>query len=152
MTPWDIDWVWSLPLIAVSVIVHVIGLLLIFRGVVNMMRRATDRRRFAPMFIAVIGSAALLATLLHGLEGGLWALAYRSLGALPDDRSAMLYSLSAMTSYGHANLYLKDEWQLMGALEALNGWLLFGLTTAFLFAMFREVWDMEKKARHRNGV
>ena len=26
MTPWDIDWVWSLPLIAVSVIVHVIGL------------------------------------------------------------------------------------------------------------------------------
>lgn len=113
MTPWDIDWVWSLPLIAVSVIVHVIGLLLIFRGVVNMMRRATDRRRFVPMFIAVIGSAALLATLLHGLEGGLWALAYRSLGALPDDRSAMLYSLSAMTSYGHANLYLKDEWQLV---------------------------------------
>jgi len=30
----------------------------------------------------------------------------------------------------------------MGALEALNGMLLlFGLTTAFLFAMIREVWD-----------
>jgi hypothetical protein len=33
----------------------------------------------------------------------------------------------------------------MGALEALNGTLLFGLTTAFLFAMIREVWDIEKK-------
>jgi len=29
------------------------------------------------------------------------------LDALPDNRSAMLYSLSAMTSYGHANLFLK---------------------------------------------
>ena len=40
----------------------------------------------------------------------------------------MLYSLSAMTTSGHANLFLKPEWQLMGALEALNGMLLFGLT------------------------
>jgi hypothetical protein len=61
----------------------------------------------------------------------------------------MLYSLSAMTSYGHANLYLEPQWQLMGALEALNGMLLFGLTTAFLFAMIREVWDIERSERQR---
>jgi hypothetical protein len=73
----------------------------------------------------------LLATILHGTEVALWAGAYRFLGALPDNRSAMLYSLGAMTSYGHANLFLKAQWQLMGALEALNGMLLFGLTTAF---------------------
>jgi hypothetical protein len=29
----------------------------------------------------------------------------------------MLYSLSAMTSYGHANLFLEEDWKLMGALE-----------------------------------
>jgi hypothetical protein len=34
-----------------------------------------------------------------------------------------------------------------GALEALNGTLLFGLTTAFLFAMIREVWEIERKER-----
>jgi hypothetical protein len=45
-----------------------------------------------------MGSVALLATELHGLEGTLSALAYRLLDALPDDRSAMLYSLSAITS------------------------------------------------------
>jgi hypothetical protein len=37
----------------------------------------------------------------------------------------------------------------MGALEALNGTLLFGLTTAFLFAMIREVWDIERRHRRR---
>ena len=30
----------------------------------------------------------------------------------------MLYSLSAMTSYGHANIFLAEDWQLMGAIEA----------------------------------
>ena len=29
----------------------------------------------------------------------------------------MLYSLSAMTSYGHANIYLEDRWQLLGAMK-----------------------------------
>jgi hypothetical protein len=124
--------------------------LLIYSEVIRIMSIAVIRRRCTPMFVVVMGFVALLATVLHGLEGTLWALAYRLLNALPDDRSAMLYSLSAMTSYGHANLFLKERWQLMGALEALNGTLLFGLTTAFLFAMIREVWDIERKERQRS--
>jgi len=57
-----------------------------------------------PGFAVVMGGTALLATLLHGIEAGIWAASYRFLGALPDNRSAMLYSLSAMTTYGHASL------------------------------------------------
>ena len=54
----------------------------------------------------------------------------------------MLYSLNAITSYGHESLALDDRWQLMGAMEALNGWLLFGLTTAFLFGMYERIWAL----------
>jgi hypothetical protein len=61
----------------------------------------------------------------------------------------MLYSLDAMTTYGHASLYLKDQWQLMSALEALNGMLLFGPTTAFLFAIIQRVWPLGSRERHR---
>jgi len=46
------------------------------------------------------------------------------------------------TGCGHANLFLEKQWQLMGALEALNGMLLFGLTIAFLFAMIQKVWPL----------
>ena len=84
--------------------------------------------------------SVLLLTVLHAVEALAWAGAYVALGARPDFASAMLYSLSAMTSYGHANLFLAKEWQLMGAIEALNGMLLFGLSTAFLFAVLREHW------------
>jgi hypothetical protein len=55
----------------------------------------------------------------------------------------MLYSLNAFTAYGHTELALAPHWRLMGALEALNGVLLFGLTTAFLYGHFRRVWPVE---------
>jgi hypothetical protein len=63
----------------------------------------------------------------------------------------MLYSLSAMTTYGHENLHLKDRWQLMGAFEALSGTLLFGLKTAFLFAVIREVSQIQREQRASNS-
>jgi hypothetical protein len=88
---------------------------------------------------------------MHGIEAATWAIAYRLLGALPSTRSAMLYSLSAMTSYGHANLFLEEQWQLMGALEVLNGVLLFGLTTAFLFALIQKVWPLGSRGRRREA-
>ena len=101
------------------------------------------------VFVVVMGAATLLATSLHGMEAGIWAATYRLLGALPDGKSAMLYSLNAMTSYGHTNLSLEPHWHLMGAIEALNGWLLFGLTAAFLFALFQKVSLLDSSGDHR---
>jgi hypothetical protein len=151
ISPWIGDWAWSLPLIVLTMVIHVCGLALIGGRFVAVLGEFLDQHSFMPKFAMVIGGTALLATLLHGIEGAIWAAAYRFLGALPDNRSAMLYSLSAMTTYGHANLYLKDRWQLMGALEALNGMLLFGLTTAFLFAMIQRVWPLGSRQRHRES-
>jgi hypothetical protein len=147
---WNADWAWSLPLIVLNVVIHVLGLGLINERVVRALSGAMDRRHFTVVFAVVMGATALLATILHGIEGTIWAAAYRLLGGLPDNKSAMLYSLSAITSYGHVNLFLDPHWQMMGALEALNGMLLFGLTTAFLFAMIQEVWPLGNRARRRH--
>jgi hypothetical protein len=63
--PWAMDWVWSLPLITISVMIHVVGLMLIFRGVVHVMSSEFVRRCFTPMFVAsrVRSSLANLANL-----------------------------------------------------------------------------------------
>jgi hypothetical protein len=138
-------------LIVLNVVIDVSGLGLINESIVCILSGALARGRFALKFALVLGVAALLATVLHGIEAATWATAYRVLGALPDTKSAMLFSLSAMTSYGHANLFLEEQRQLMGALEALNGMLLFGLTTAFLFAMIQKVWPLGSRGRHRES-
>ena len=145
MMHWDLDWVWSVPLIVLCVVVHVCGLWLVHERVV----RTHTMRRSMLRFAVIMATAVLVATTLHAVEGAMWAATYRILGALPDNASAMLYSISAMTSYGHSNLDLEARWQMMGALEALNGMLLFGLTTAFLFAIIQLVAPLPRNERSR---
>jgi len=142
---WNGNWAWSLPLIVINVILHVIGLGFINAQLVQVLSLVKGHRNYLSIFAVILGFAVLLATILHGIEAGIWAAAYRLLGAMPDTKSAMLYSLSAITSYGHAELYLDGHWQLMGALEALNGMLLFGLTTAFLYGIIQRVWPVESR-------
>jgi hypothetical protein len=138
---WSLDWAWGLPLIVVTVVFHAHGLRLIGKEVHARLNNSERSRKLSSSLTYIIGGTALSVAFLHGLEGVMWAGAYRLLGALPDNKSAMLYSLNAMTSYGHANLYLSPSWELMGALEALNGWILFGLSTAFLFTVMEKAWS-----------
>lgn len=148
MSAWSGNWAWSLPLIVVSVTIHVICFAFINDGVARATRNMRHSGNFMIVFGLVMGFTILLATLLHASEAAMWAGVYWLLQALPDYKSAMLYSLNAMTTYGHESSELAAHWRLMGALEALNGVILFGLTTAFLYAIIREVWPRtDGKAR-----
>jgi hypothetical protein len=89
---WDGSWAWSLPLIVATVVFHVVGLGFIDKRVVQVLNRARTRNRFSLAFGLVMGITTLLATMLHAIESGLWAVTYRVLGALPDGKSAILYS------------------------------------------------------------
>ena len=136
---WSANWAWSLPLIAINVVIHVLSLGVITEQVDSILERLKRHRRFESIFAIVMSLTVTLATLLHGVEALAWALAYELLGALPTYKLAMLYSLSAMSSYGNSDISLPEEWRMMGALEALNGMILFGLTTAFLFAVIQRI-------------
>jgi hypothetical protein len=143
---WSNDWLWSLPLIVLTVLAHGFGLIEIRERVTLRLKSALDAGRSRAAFALVVATTVLLLTLLHAIEGGAWAFVYVALGASTDPRMAMLYSLSAMTSYGHANVYLAPQWQMMGALEALNGLMLFGLTTAFLISTLLNHWPSHARA------
>lgn len=145
------NWAWSLPLIVLTVILHVVCLGTINTWIVRALHTLRNYRHFITVFTLIMGMTTLLATILHALEAGIWAFAYKALGAMPDAASAIIYSLSALTSYGHAELYLEKHWRLMGALEALNGLLLFGLTTAFLFSHVQRVWLSQDGRRNTAG-
>jgi hypothetical protein len=137
---WYDSWLLSLLLVLTTVILHVLGLGTIREKGVTLLERMAERRSFTVVFALVMGATVLLVTMLHAVEAAAWAVMYLWLiGALPDARSAMLYSLSAMTTYGHAALYLEPHWQMMGAIEALNGVVLFGVTTATLFGVIESV-------------
>jgi hypothetical protein len=137
---WGADWAWGVPLILLTVVFHAYCLSRIVENVSARLDGKYALEHFLSTPILIVGGTALSATILHGLEGAVWAVLYRLLGASPDLKSAVLYSLEAMTSYGHENLFLAPHWRMLGALEALSGWILFGLTTAFLFAVIHRAW------------
>ena len=114
MTDWSDNWIWGFPLILLTVLVHVSGLLLIRERIVLRMGAAIDGGHVYKFFAGAVGISVLLVTVLHAVESALWALAYVMLGALSDMHEAMLYSLSAMTAYGHETFHLTWHWQMMG--------------------------------------
>src|SRR5208282_476659 len=146
---WTADWAWGLPLIVLTVVIHAMGLGFINRSAVAVFGRMMDGRYPTALFAAVVSTVILLATILHAAESAIWAVSYQLLGAQTDYKSAMLFSLGAMTTFGNA-VSLEERWQLMGAIEALNGWLLFGLTTAFLFGTVQKCYQIETAALSRN--
>jgi hypothetical protein len=139
LAPWTNDWVWSLPLIALTVAIHIFGLTLFYQRLSVLVGSKFKKRISLSVLTIILGGAALFVTALHGLEGAIWAAAYVLLGALPDRKSAILYSLGAMTTFGQAGIKLDPGWQMMGPLEALDGFILFGLTTAFMLVIIQNV-------------
>lgn len=139
---WGRSWAVGSPLIVLTVVVHVLGLGLIrsaFHRAVLEQHPRTIRSQLG-RFALVMSVTVSLVTMLHVLQAAIWAAAFLFTGALPTAHRAMLYSLSAMTTYGHAAVYLEPHWQMLGALESLNGAILLGLSTAFLYAMIQQAW------------
>ena len=144
LAPWKSVWLWSIPLIVVTIVFHSFALGLLSRGLLILLRDDRKKRLTHALSVFVVGGSSLCMICLHGLEAWMWSVAYHLLGTLGGDRKeAMLYSISVMTTVGGTNLHLEPSWALMGPLEALDGWILFGLTAAFLFALIQKVWSLE---------
>lgn len=138
---WGRSWAVGAPLIVLTVVVHVLGLGLIRHGFLLAYRNRDGLiRRPLSHFALVMSVTVSLVTILHVLQAVLWAAAFLATGALRSSPEAMLYSIGAMTAYGHSPVYLDPHWQMLGALEALNGLILLGLSTAFLYAMIQQAW------------
>jgi hypothetical protein len=133
MSLWEHDWAWSLPLIVGTIVTHVLVLGYVTRKGTMILTRWGERGESILLICVLLGIIALLATVLLAVEAIAWGLTYLRIGALHDTQAAILYSLNAITAFGHTDLRLAPRWELMGALEALNGIILFGLTISFLF-------------------
>ena len=92
--------------------------------------------------IVLIGSVGLLLAALHGIEAGLWAAAYWWLGAANSTAEALLYSVDSFSTRGASGLMLEHHWRMMGALEATDGMLLFGISTAYIFTVMQDYWPL----------
>jgi hypothetical protein len=83
-------------------------------------------------------SATLLALIGHLVEIALWAFALDISGAVADISSALYSSAGSYTTSG-SDIMLPPRWELLGPFEAVCGLLMFGVSTAFIFAVIQRL-------------
>jgi len=101
--------------------------------------------------LAVILTALGL-LLLHWLQILVWALAYRLLTPVTPIctlEQALYFSAITFTTVGYGDITLATEqWRILSGIEALNGVLLLGWSTALLFAVVQRSWGSYVHAGH----
>src|SRR6516165_12151214 len=143
------SWRWGLSLVVLTMTFHSAAVLIMaFAGTrikVQLETRSLHECNLIAILICATASTGLVLALLHGIECGIWAAAYLWLGAVESPTDALLYSIDSMSSLGASRLTLQRPWQVMGGLEAVNGMILFGVSTAYVFAVMQLYWSMLTK-------
>jgi hypothetical protein len=144
--PGFVNWTWGLSLIALTIAIHAIGMVMIAFALLTirswLAKRQLGFHHLAPIVICLVTAAGLLLAIVHGMEAAIWAAAFLWVGAFDSSLDAILYSLDSMATRGASGLTLQGPWRMMGALEAVDGMLLFGISTAFIFALLQAFWSM----------
>lgn len=72
------------------------------------------------------------------LETWLWAGVLLYTGAVQTVEGAVYFSLVCFTTLGFGDIILAKEWRILSSMIAVNGMLIFGWSTAFMFEVMRE--------------
>jgi len=118
-------------LVAVSVLIHTGGLILIAAVAPWVAQRLGlhnhDVGRTLVMTATVLG---ILATLT--LEVWSWALLYTGLGATDNFSDSLFLSTAMFSTIGYGEISFNSSWRLLTALEGITGFLMIGWSTAYL--------------------
>lgn len=100
--------------------------------------RSSLRVVLVVMIILVIGNLA---------QVGIWALLFRLLGEFSDFNTAFYHSAVNFATLGYGDIVMSGDYRLLGPLQAINGVLMIGVSTAALMAAFQDALKKTHKAR-----
>jgi Ion channel len=131
-----------------TIIVHGIILVLIVTALRSALLGGRIGVRHWANFLFVT-YATLLALAGHLVEIGLWALSFFLCGEFSDLATAFYYSAASYTTLGDGTIVISARWRLLGPLEASDGMLMFGVSTALIFAVILRL--VQPGSREHNG-
>ncbi len=127
-------------MIALTVVVHAVGIIVLIR---LLRGRVVPKDRHMSLFrmVCVLVFTVLALFFAHTIEIWLWALLYIWLGAFEIIEPALYFSTVTFTTLGFGDITLSSRWRLLSSFEAANGMILFGVSTAFVFAVIERMFQ-----------
>jgi hypothetical protein len=83
----------------------------------------------------VISVVMLIMFIGHMVQIAIWAALFVYIGEFTDFATAYYHSMVNFASLGYGDIVMSERWRLLGAIEASNGVLMFGLTAGTLLSV-----------------
>lgn len=94
---------------------------------------------------------ALFLLLLNLTQALVWAVMYFVLPQITEFESfekALYFSLVTFTTLGYGDMTIGPAHRLLSGIEAINGILLIGWSTALMYSVMNEIWKKTQKEHH----
>ena len=96
-----------------------------------------ERRAGSLHLIVVMIISVFVLMLAHFCEVLVWSVAYAAADVVPAGADPVYFAFVNYTTLGYGDIIPVKRWQLLGPMTAMNGWLLFGWSTAVIFEILR---------------
>jgi voltage-gated potassium channel Kch len=100
-------------------------------------RHPRSLRQYATL-VTVVWIVYLLVPVI--LDVALCGIFYTMSGVLPSFEEAAYFSAVTFTTVGYGDIVLGKEWRQVAVFEAVNGWIIFGWTTALMMAVIQRLY------------
>ncbi|GAT33861.1 ion channel [Terrimicrobium sacchariphilum] len=88
----------------------------------------------------IILTAFFILFITHLAEAGAWALLFWRMKEFPTFSESLYFTGTSITALGYGDIVLRPPWRVLGPIMAINGLLMFGCSTAFLFLIIQRIW------------
>jgi Ion channel len=121
-----------------TVIIQALALM----AIMHFVRQELRRGRAGVQFwwdVGILVGATLVALAAHVLAIASWGLVLSLCGEFSQLAKAVYHSGMNYTTLGDSDKIMSPSWRLLAPLEAANGMLMFGVSTAMLFAIVQRL-------------
>jgi Ion channel len=127
----------SIAISVCNIAIHAI----VMAAVLWVARVASERAMLYRSFrlIAVMTATVSVLMVAHIAEVVVWTFAYAVVGVAPPGTDLFYFAFVNYTTLGYGDVTPLQRWELLGPMTAMNGVLLFGWSTAVIFAVLRAV-------------
>lgn len=96
----------------------------------------TLQKKHIPVWLSLIVLLIFCATII---ESVIWTICYLYIGAIGTMEEALYFSLVTFTTLGFGDIILSDNWRLLSSIQAVNGIIIFGWSTAILISTVQKL-------------
>ncbi|MEM7068299.1 MAG: potassium channel family protein [Pseudomonadota bacterium] len=124
-------------LVTMAVMVRFVGMSIRFCKVIE--SQFQDKHGIDYRMFTTLAAAVVMVLIAVSICIWIWAVLFRFLDIFPTLEAAIYFALVSFTTVGYGDVVADESWRILTGFVAVNGLIAFGIFTAFLMEVVRQV-------------